>query len=194
MSHYFAVYKPYNMLSQFTRETPQQHVLGELHKFPKDVYALGRLDQDSEGLLLLTNDNALVTFYHKTTHERTYWVQTDGIATPEAIAALERGVTIKLPKEMYTTLPAKVTLITAPNITERTPAPKPNGKNEMGWLSITLTEGKNRQVRRMTAAVGFPTLRLVRAAISTLALDEMQVGEVREVAQSKVYDALGFKR
>ena len=154
-----------------------------LQGLPKDVYPVGRLDYDSEGLLLLTNDKSL---NHQLTepkfaHSRTYWVQVDGDITNEAIKKLEQGVIINVNGKEYKTLPARAAKIRDDSkITPRIPLVRYRVNIPTSWVVLTLTEGKNRQVRKMTAAVGFPTLRLIRHAIGKLTLDNVQPGEYRE--------------
>ena len=174
---YLLFYKPYGVLCQFTQDTPTRSTLKDYIPIP-GVYPAGRLDWDSEGLLLLTNHGQL---QHrlcdpKFGHQRTYWVQVERIPDEYAIQQLESGVVIK----NYRTRPAKVKLLpNPPSLPERNPPIRFRKTVPTGWLEITLTEGKNRQVRRMTAAVGFPTLRLVRSKIGNLQLDNLQPGEWR---------------
>lgn len=178
--------KPYGVLSQFTKEHPTHRVLAEFH-FPKDVYAIGRLDSDSEGLLLLSderhwNDRLLNP---KHAHPRTYHAQVEGIPDATSLSRLARGV--KLPD--FTTLPCKATLLDpAPAYPPRVPPIRERKTVPTSWIELTLTEGKNRQVRRMTAAVGFPTLRLIRAAIGQLNLTSLclDAGEWRALRQDEV--------
>jgi 23S rRNA pseudouridine2457 synthase len=186
----YIIFKPCGMLSQFTREIPGQVTLADLpYTFSRDVYPVGRLDADSEGLLLLTNDTTMNArlLHPSAAHPRTYWVQVEGIPTDEAIGALSRGVDIKIDGRVHHTLPAKVeALPEPPDLPERVPPVRVRKTVPDRWLAITLTEGKNRQVRRMCAAVGFPVLRLVRARIGTLGLGpdglgRMEPGEVRVV-------------
>ena len=144
------------------------------------VYAAGRLDRDSEGLLLLTDDGEL---QHRLTdprygHPRTYWAQVEGRPATSALEQLARGVEI----QGYRTLPAVVRLLEAdPEVWPRNPPIRFRKNIPTAWIEITLTEGRNRQVRRMTAAVGFPTLRLVRIAIGNLRLEGLQPGQWRDV-------------
>lgn len=174
-------HKPFGVLSQFTREHPSHRVLAEFN-FPKDVYPIGRLDADSEGLLLLSdearwNERLL---HPKHAHERTYHAQVEGIPTESALAHLRRGV--KLPD--FTTLPCKARLLDpAPSHPPRVPPIRERKSIPASWLELTLTEGKNRQVRRMTAAVGLPTLRLIRIAIGNLLLADLHLapGKWREL-------------
>ncbi len=184
MSKYFLLYKPYGYLSQFTREAAQHKTLGDLFSFPKDVYPVGRLDQDSEGLLILTDDKSLnqKLLDPKFQHKRSYWVQVEGIPGPEALAALKKGVVIRVENRDYTTLPAEVKLLpTPPPLPERDPPIRFRQNIPTSWIELTLKEGKNRQVRKMCAKVGFPVLRLVRCRIGDLEIGGMKVGEVKEI-------------
>lgn len=190
---YFVLFKPWGYLSQFTREAPHHRTLADLFYFPKDVYPVGRLDQDSEGLLILTNDKMLNHRLLDPTHghRRTYLAQVEGRPTPEALDALRRGVVIRLGKKTYRTLPAHVDrLDSLPPLPPREKPIHPRPGKEVHWLHLTLTEGKNRQVRRMCAKVGLPVLRLVRVAIEGLTLDDMQPGQVREWQGADLYRLL----
>jgi len=180
------------MLTQFSGE---EFTLASLGDFPKEVYPVGRLDKDSEGLLLLTDDKALnhQLLNPRFGHQRTYYVQVEGIPTPEVLAQLQQGVTIQVDGMSYRTKPALVKLLDpAPILPERNPPIRYRASIPDCWLALTLIEGKNRQVRKMTAAVGFPTLRLVRFSIEKITLDGMEVGEVRELSQELVYRSLGL--
>lgn len=174
------------MLSQFTQEQLGQITLKDLdYELPKDVYPVGRLDSDSEGLLLLTNNSRLnqQLLNPQNQHPRTYWVQVEGDISPEALAQLSEGVEISINGKKHRTAPCKAEkLLETPDLPERNPPIRTRLHIPTSWISLTLTEGKNRQVRRMTAKVGFPTLRLVRVAIGPLLLGSMQSGEVREIA------------
>lgn len=149
------------------------------------VYPAGRLDRDSEGLLLLTDDGR---FQHRITdprygHPRTYWAQVEGVPGPQALRALERGVEI----QGYRTLPARARLlIREPDLAPRDPPIRFRQQIPTRWMEIVLREGRNRQVRRMTAAVGHPTLRLVRVAIGSLKLQGLAPGEWRELSESEI--------
>lgn len=192
MASYFIIYKPFGVLTQFSGEGPTLASLGE---FPKEVYPVGRLDKDSEGLLLLTDDKSLnhQLLNPRFAHQRTYYVQVEGIPTPEALAQLQAGVTIQVDGKSYRTKPAVVKLLAeAPTLPDRDPPIRFRASIPDRWLALTLIEGKNRQVRKMTAAVGFPTLRLVRFSMEKITLDGMGVGEVRELSQDLVYRALGL--
>jgi 23S rRNA pseudouridine2457 synthase len=170
--------KPFGVLSQFTPEAGHK-ALNEFG-FPPGVYAAGRLDHDSEGALLLTDDGKLIKklLDPKYEHPRTYLAQVDGQITQEAVEQLKRGVTIK----GYRTKPCKAEIVDQPeDLWERVPPIRYRANIPTSWVKLTLIEGKNRQVRHMTAAVGFPTLRLIRIQIGTHALDGLQPGEWRMV-------------
>jgi 23S rRNA pseudouridine2457 synthase len=176
MHNTYLIYKPFGMLSQFSRETPQQQTLADLgHHFEKNIYPVGRLDADSEGLLLLSNDTSLTDklLNPKYAHARTYWVQVEKVPTEIALQQLQSGLEIKINGQIHKTLPCKARLLEASEthfLPERNPPIRHRANIPTAWLEIQLTEGKNRQVRRMTAAIGFPTLRLVRVAIGGLKL------------------------
>jgi 23S rRNA pseudouridine2457 synthase len=181
---YIIFHKPYGVLSQFTQETPQQTTLKQYIDVP-NVYPVGRLDWDSEGLLLLTNNGKLQhrLSHPRFGHERTYWVQVERIPDVDAITRLQTGVEI----QDYRTRPAKVRLLWEdPPVGNRQPPIRFRKNVPTAWLEMTLTEGKNRQVRRMTAAVGFPTLRLVRVSIAHLRLDGLPLGDWRDLTASEV--------
>lgn len=188
---YFIIYKPYGTLSQFTPEGNKPG-LGSLHKFPKDCYPVGRLDADSEGLLILTNDVSLnkKLLDPELGHKRTYYVQVDGDITEEAILRLQKGVDIKTEGKIHRTRPALVEKIAEPVLPPRNPPVRFRKSIPTSWISLTLTEGKNRQVRHMTAAVGFPTLRLVRVRIEGISLDKIQPGDVIEMSKGEFYNNL----
>lgn len=172
------------MMSQFSTEGTKLTLKDINYNFEKDIYPVGRLDYDSEGLLLLTNDKKLTKYLlePKYKHEREYYVQVEGNITQEAIISLQKGVEI----QSYKTLPAKVKIIEEPLLPERNPPIRFRATIPTTWISITLVEGKNRQVRRMTAAVGFPTLRLIRMRIEKLLLQDIQPGTVKEIQQNKI--------
>lgn len=176
---YIVFYKPYRVLTQFSRDGDKQNLADYLKDIPKDVYPVGRLDYESEGLIILTNDKSL---NHQLTepkfaHERTYLVQVDGDISDEAVQQLNIGVTIKVNGKPYTTKTAIARkLKQEPKVPERNPPIRYRASIPATWISLTLTEGKNRQVRKMTAAVGFPTLRLIRVSIDKLQIDNLQPG------------------
>ena len=184
---YILFNKPYNVLSQFTNNRNVNHRSSTLKEYISvdSVYPVGRLDQDSEGVLLLTNHGQLQHRLSepKFAHPRTYWVQVERIPDTIALKQLQEGVTIK----NYQTRPAKVKLLSnEPLLPSRYPPIRFRKTVPTAWLEITLTEGRNRQVRRMTAAVGFPTLRLVRIAIANLRLEELKPGEWRDLNSSEI--------
>ncbi len=184
MKHqHFLIFKPWGYLSQFVNNEQHQKkrnkLLGELHDFPKGTMPIGRLDLDSEGLLLLTTDGK--TSYHilSSKIEKEYYVQVDGIITEEALQQLQNGVIITVEGKKYTTKPCKAFQVIPPNnLPERAKKIRDERHGPTTWVSITLREGKFRQVRKMTAAVGFPTLRLVRMRIGNVKFDNMKAGEV----------------
>lgn len=192
MARYFIIYKPFGVLTQFTGEGP---TLASLGAFPREVYPVGRLDKDSEGLLLITDDKWLN--HHllnpRFGHQRTYYAQVEGIPTPEALAKLRSGVTINVDGKDYNTKPALAKILDpAPGLPERNPPIRYRASIPDTWIELTLIEGKNRQVRKMTAAVGFPTLRLVRFSMEKITIEGFQSGEVREIDQQSTYRMLGL--
>jgi 23S rRNA pseudouridine2457 synthase len=173
--------KPYSVLSQFTDAGTGHHTLKKFIDVP-GVYAAGRLDRDSEGLLLLTDDGALIKRLTDPKHhiEKTYWVMVEGDATPAKLTRLERGIQLK----DYLTLPAKVRLIPSPGLSPRPRPVTPHGPT--AWIEIKLREGKKRQIRHMTAAIGLPTLRLVRVAIGRVKLGNLQPGNWRDLTLEEI--------
>ncbi len=173
------------MLSQFSREGNHQ-TLADLKSVPRDVYPAGRLDADSEGLLLLTNDGAFIKALLDPSngHERTYWVQVEGEINKDALEKLANGVEINLKGKRHHTLPAKAARMNEPTLPLRNPPVRYRASIPTSWISLTLNEGKNRQVRRMTACVGFPTLRLVRWQIDALTIEGMMPGDIIELPAS----------
>ena len=171
---FIAFHKPYGVLSQFTKEAPDHRTLAEFG-FPKHVYPIGRLDWDSEGLLLLSDETEWneKLLHPRHAHERTYQAQVEGLATTEAMTRLQKGVLI----QGYKTAPCKARLLKDPGYPPRVPPIRSRLSVPTSWIELILTEGKNRQVRRMTAAVGFPTLRLIRVAIGSLGLGDLTVGK-----------------
>ena len=184
MSHqHFILHKPYGYLSQFIYELKRKKkLLGELHDFPEGTMAIGRLDEDSEGLLLLTTDGKVSEQIRSRKVDKEYYVQVDGIITQEAIEALKKGVEIGFNGTKYITKPCEARLIREiPGFGLRGKKIRDERHGPTSWASITVNEGKFRQVRKMTAAVGFPTLRLVRVRIGNVYLNNLQSGEVIEV-------------
>jgi len=195
MLTYYLFYKPYLVLSQFTSQEGKQ-TLADYVSVPKDVYPVGRLDHDSEGLLILTNDaqlnHRLLNPDHK--HVREYWVQVEGNITATALNELSKGVIISIDGKQHKTLPATAKLFTTePSLPERNPPIRFRKNIPTSWISLALTEGKNRQVRRMTAKVGFPTLRLIRYRIENITLQQMQPGDLVELSKQEIYKGL-FKQ
>ncbi len=188
MAHrYLLFWKPYGVLSQFTPEPGSKHLT--LAGFIKEpgVYPVGRLDWDSEGLMMLTDDGELQHRYTdpRFEHPRAYWVQVEGEATEEALDKLRTGVKI----QDYTTKPVKARLISADevaNLPERTVPIRFRASIPTSWIELQLKEGRNRQVRRMTAAVGLPTLRLVRVKMGELGLEGLTPGKFRKIDAPKM--------
>jgi 23S rRNA pseudouridine2457 synthase len=185
LDYFLLFHKPYDVLSQFSEEPDSTARTLKHYISVPDVYPVGRLDRDSEGLLLLTNNGRI---QHRLTdprfeHPRTYWVQVERIPDAAAIQQLQQGVVI----QNYRTRPAKVRLLAAaPDLPPRDPPIRFRKNVPTAWLEMTLTEGKNRQVRRMTATVGFPTLRLVRVAIGQLRLEGLESGQWRELSAAEL--------
>lgn len=182
---HFIIHKPFGYLSQFINNQTKRKskkLLGELYQFPEGTMSIGRLDEDSEGLLLLTTDGKVSERVRDKKVEKEYYVQIDGKITNEAIERLKIGVEIGIRGKKYKTLPCKVShLNPVPNFEERTKKIRDERHGPTSWASITITEGKFRQVRKMTAAVGFPTLRLIRVRIGSISLNKLQAGQVIEV-------------
>ena len=176
---YIAFHKPYGVLSQFTPEDGARS-LAEFG-LPPDIYPAGRLDKDSEGLLLLTNDGPLISRLLEPKHDKQkiYWVQVERIPNDESLAKLKAGVKI----QDYQTLPCEAELIQAPDLPPREPPIRVRQTVPDCWIEVKLKEGKNRQVRRMTAAIGHPTLRLIRIGIGKLRLGELNHGQWKEVTR-----------
>ncbi|MGL2995306.1 pseudouridine synthase [Flavobacterium sp. TSSA_36] len=183
--HHFLLHKPYGFLSQFIYELKRKkRLLGELYDFPEGTMAIGRLDEDSEGLLLLTTDGKVSERIRSKKVEKEYYVQVDGVITLEAIEQIKRGVEIGFNGTKYITKPCEAFIL------KEIPEFGPRGKKirderhgPTSWASITVNEGKFRQVRKMTAAVGFPTLRLVRVRIGDLHLGLLKAGDVIKVSK-----------
>jgi 23S rRNA pseudouridine2457 synthase len=177
--------KPYGVLSQFTPEPGSKwRTLAEF-KFPLKVYALGRLDADSEGLLLLSDEPGInhTLLDPSNAHPREYWAQVEGSPSPDAMARLERG---GLKIDDYETRPCRARVLAPqPNIVPRNPPIRVRKNIPDTWVSLELTEGRNRQVRKMTAAIGHPTLRLIRVAIGDFKLTDIETGKWRELSDAE---------
>lgn len=188
MHRHFIIHKPYGYLSQFIYELKRKkRLLGELYDFPEGTMAIGRLDEDSEGLLLLTTDGKESERIRSKKVEKEYFVQVDGLITQEAIEKIRVGVEIGFNGTKYITKPCKAnTLEFVPDFGPRGKKIRDERHGPTSWASITVNEGKFRQVRKMTAAVGFPTLRLVRVRIGNVNLKNLQAGEVIEVENFQI--------
>ncbi len=181
MHRHFIIHKPYGYLSQFTGENKKKF-LGELFDFPEGTMAIGRLDEASEGLLLLTTHGWTSELVRSKKIEKEYYAQVDGMITDTALELLKTGVEIGIRDVKYITLPCKAyRLEKAPGFPERSRKIRDDRHGPTSWVSLTLSEGKYRQVRKMTAAVGYPTLRLVRIRIGNILLGDLKPGEVVEV-------------
>ncbi len=180
---HFIIHKPFGYMSQFVCDLKWKKVLGELYDFPEGTMPIGRLDEHSEGLLLLTTDGMMSEIMRGKDKEKEYYAQIDGLIDDIALEKLRTGVEIGIRGVKYTTLPCKVELLKDdPGFPPRTKKLRDDRHGPTCWISITLNEGKNRQVRKMTAAVGFPTLRLFRVRVGSVVLGDLKAGEVREVA------------
>jgi 23S rRNA pseudouridine2457 synthase len=195
---YVVLYKPFGVLSQFSEEDGHAGLASLNLGLDEDIYPVGRLDRDSEGLLLLTNDRsvngALLDPEHG--HRRKYWVQVEGEPTAEDLHAFNRPMTLKIKGRWHSTAPAEARLLLdVPAVPERVPPVRFRKTVPDCWLELVLTEGKNRQVRKMTAHAGFPTLRLIRVAIGDLNIMDLglQPGEMRSIPRETVLQQLGLR-
>jgi 23S rRNA pseudouridine2457 synthase len=183
---HFIIHKPYGYISQFLSYAPKSHkkkFLGELANFPEGTMSIGRLDEKSEGLLLLTTDGKLSDTINSSSVEKEYYAQLDGIISSEAIKKLVQGIEIGIHGKKYTTKHCLVKEIESPNFPIRTQKIRDDRHGPTSWVSITLTEGKFRQVRKMTSAAGFPTLRLIRIRVGEIYLNDLLSGESREMTK-----------
>ncbi len=193
---HFIIHKPYGYLSQFKYELKRKKkLLGELYDFPEGIMAIGRLDEDSEGLLLLTTDGKMSEIVRSKKVEKEYYVQVDGLINQEAIEKMKNGVEIGFEGTKYMTKPCKAFIVNEiPNFGERGKKIRDERHGPTSWASIVVTEGKFRQVRKMTAAVGFPTLRLVRVRVGNIHLGNLQAREVLETSDfSKINENINVK-
>jgi len=179
---HFIIHKPWGCISQFVNPAKRKKkLLGELYDFPTGTMAIGRLDVASEGLLLLTTDGKISEEIRSSKYEKEYYVQVDGIINKQAIEKLKTGVEIGFDGKKYITKPGKAFIIENPKFPLRSQKIRDERHGPTSWVSIIITEGKFRQVRKMTAAVGFPTLRLIRIRIGNIKLNNLEVGGVIEV-------------
>jgi 23S rRNA pseudouridine2457 synthase len=191
---YFLIYKPFQVLSQFT-STEGKLCLKDILHVPTDVYPVGRLDYDSEGLLLITNDKTInqQLLNPVFAHQRTYWVQVEGAITEAGIAQLSKGVSINVDGKLYLTKPAQLEILPDTlEVPERNPPIRFRKSIPTSWVAIQITEGKNRQVRKMFAQVGFPVLRLIRAKLGKYSVHQMQPGDCLSLTIAEVQE--GFFR
>jgi 23S rRNA pseudouridine2457 synthase len=179
---HFIIHKPWGMISQFVNPAKRKKaLLGDLHSFPDGTMAIGRLDVPSEGLLLLTTDGKVSAEIRSNKYEKEYYVQVDGLITGSALEQLKNGVEIGVKGEKYTTNPGKAFIIEDPKFPQRSQKIRDDRHGPTSWISIIIREGKFRQIRKMTAAVGLPTLRLIRVRIGKLELGGLTVNDVKEV-------------
>ena len=187
------IYKPFGYLSQFTKEIPTHKTLQDLYPFPPDVYSVGRLDKDSEGLLILTDDKSITErlLNPKFEHTRSYYAQVEGIVHDRHLNGLSASLEIKVNKKVFYTKPCQANkAIDISWIKERTPPIRYRKNIPTSWINIKLKEGKNRQVRKMCAKVGIPVLRLIRIQIEKLDIMDFAIGEVREFSREALYQKL----
>ena len=182
----FKIYKPFGMLSQMSSNDPKEMrnkvFLSDLYDFPKGIMPIGRLDEKSEGLLLMTTDGKLSNTINRSGIDKEYWVQLDGSVDSNAIQKLSEGIEIGIKGGRYLTQPCDVQLLTsAPKTSPANPKLRIGRHRPTSWISICIREGKFRQVRKMTAAVGFPTQRLIRVRIGSIHLDDLAPAEVDEL-------------
>jgi 23S rRNA pseudouridine2457 synthase len=195
LNKYFVVHKPFNVLSQFTSNDDRK-TLKDFFEVPANVYPVGRLDYDSEGLLLLTDDRSLNDYLLNpmNNHEREYWVQVEGIVTQKAIDELQQGVSISINGKPYLTKKCVAATMQPGGIEERYPPVRFRKSIPESWLKLILTEGKNRQVRKMTAKTGFPTLRLIRYRIEKITIDHLRPGEMKTLSHRELYNLLQIQK
>lgn len=191
---YFIIHKPFNVLSQFTSQD-EKKTLKDFFDVSKDAYPVGRLDYDSEGLLILTNDKQL---NHRLldpsfAHEREYRAQVEGEINQYAVHSLQSGVEIAVDGKSFKTKPCFAEkFLTEPHVAERNPPIRYRKNIPVSWVRLILTEGKNRQARKMLAKVGFPVLRLIRYRIENITIDGLQPGEMRTMGKEEIYSLLAI--
>ena len=186
LHHHYQLYKPYGYVSQFVSRQHKSHkkkFLGELFDFHPDTMSVGRLDENSEGLLLLTTDGKLSHKINSSGVEKEYYAQVDGLISSEAILEIQKRVRISIEGKSYLTKTCKAQIIETPQLPETKQRIRDERHGPSSWVSITLTEGKFRQVRKMTAAVGFPTLRLARYRVGSFTIEGMEAGDCIPIEQ-----------
>lgn len=196
MNKYFIVHKPFNVLSQFS-SIDQKKTLKDFFDVPANVYPVGRLDYDSEGLLILTDDKKLNQYLLDplNAHEREYWVQVEGDISSDAIYKLKQGVSISINGKIYLTKKCVVKKFSnSPKVSARNPPIRFRKSVPDSWVKLILVEGKNRQVRKMTAAVGFPTLRLIRYRIEKITLENLFPGQMKLISKQELYNLLQIQK
>lgn len=184
---HFILHKPHGYVCQFVHPVQKKKLLGTLYDFPEGTMAIGRLDEDSEGLLLLTTEGMMSEKVRSKKVEKEYYAQVDGLIDTAAVAQLKAGVEIGVKGTKYQTLPCEAFILNeAPEFEARTKKIRDERHGPTSWVSIIVNEGKFRQVRKMTAAVGFPTLRLIRVRVGAIHLDHLKAGEVIEVSDLEI--------
>jgi 23S rRNA pseudouridine2457 synthase len=196
LNKYFIVHKPFNVLSQFS-STEGKKTLKIFFNVPSNIYPVGRLDYDSEGLLILTDDKRLNQYLLNPVneHEREYWVQVEGSISQDALDKLQQGVSININGKIYHTKKCVAKkFLSPPKVSERNPPIRVRKSIPDSWIRLILTEGKNRQVRKMTAVVGFPTLRLIRYRIEKITLENLFPGEMKSISKQELYNLLQIQK
>lgn len=186
--HYFVIYKPFGFLSQFTVEIEGQKTLADLYDFPSSVYPLGRLDKNSEGLLILTDDKTLnhQLLDPSVKKEKTYLVQVEGSPTDEDLAPLRNLMRLRIKKRDVDLQPAIVRIVQMPPVNERTPPIRSRSTIPTSWLEIKIKEGKFHQVRKMCASIGFPVLRLIRSHVGNFKIPSYEIGKVWRINRDEI--------
>jgi 23S rRNA pseudouridine2457 synthase len=191
---HFILHKPDGYLSQLAGDVKKKKLLSELYAFPDGTMCIGRLDEDSEGLLLLTTDGRMSEHIRAGAVEKEYFAQVDGLITQQALERLREGVEIGIRNGKYQTKPCSaVALENQPNLAPRNRRIRDDRHGPTSWLAITLKEGKFRQIRKMTAAVGFPTLRLIRVRIGPVLLADLPAGAVKEIGLPTYFSGYTIK-
>ena len=188
---YYIINKPYKVLSQYTDDADNKG-LGSIISIPKGIYSVGRLDLDSEGLLILTNDKKLnqALLNPENEHRRTYHAEVEGVPSSSTLKALSNGLCIKVNGKSFMTKKAEISALIDYQLPERIPPVNRVKHPQTSWIELILTEGKNRQVRKMTAKVGHPTLRLLRVAIENLTLHQLRPGQLKIISKNVLFTNL----